>query len=115
MTQFVALLLSILIEAAVAAALVAALRWGNGFRAATAAIIGTLATHWLAWWAAPPLEALFGYAAAAAAAETMVVLAESVVYLFVASLPYRRALATSLVANAASFGLGLALYALNLA
>jgi hypothetical protein len=115
MTQFVALLLSMVSEAAVAAALVVALRWGNGVLAAAAAIIGTLATHWLAWWAIPHLEAVFGYAPAAAAVETAVVLAESIVYLFMVPLPYRRALATSLLANATSLGLGLAIYALNLA
>jgi hypothetical protein len=115
MTQFAALLLSMVTEGAAAATLVAALRWGSSVRAAAAAIIGTLATHWLAWWAIPHLEAVFGYAPAAAAVETAVVLAESIVYLFTVPLPYRRALATSLLANATSLGLGLAIYALNLA
>ena len=51
MSQSRALLLSMATEAAVACALIAALRWGSSARAALAAIVGTLATHGLAWWA----------------------------------------------------------------
>jgi hypothetical protein len=115
MSQPFALLLSILIEASVASAVVAALRWGSGIRAALAAALGTLATHWPAWQAIAHLDGMVGYLPAVLVVETAVVLVESVVYRMLVPLPGRRALSISLVANGASVVVGLALYAFKLA
>ena len=60
MSQPLAMLLSIAIEAAVAAALISALRWGSAARAAAAATVGTLLTHWFAWHWSLPLMAAIG-------------------------------------------------------
>lgn len=111
MTQAQALILSIAIEAIVAFVVVRGLRWGGGLPAALAATAGTLLTHPAVWWAVPRLEAGIGYAAALALAESGVVLAESVAYRYIGPLAWRRALLASLVANAASTGVGLGYYA----
>jgi hypothetical protein len=115
MTETVALLLSIVIEAAVAAALVSALRWGSPARAAIAASLATFVTHWFAWHGVPWLEAPLGYRTAVLLVESAVVVFESLAYVAIVPLPPRRAFVTSLVANAASTASGLTLYALNLA
>lgn len=113
MNQTQALLLSVLSEAAVAAALVSALRWGGPARTAAAAVLATLLTHWAVWLAMPALYEPLGYWGAFAIAETAVVLAEAVVYRLIAVRGIGRALLVSLVANAASAGLGLLIYALR--
>ncbi len=115
MQQSLALIVSVAIEAAVAAVLVGRLGWGSGVRAAVVAALATLATHWLAWWCMLRLMEPLGYAIAFAGVEAAVVLAESMAYLVFVPLPVGRALLTSLAANAASAGLGLALHALGLA
>jgi hypothetical protein len=114
MTELQALLLSIVIEAAVAAALVGALRWGSPLRAAFAASLATLMTHWFAWHGVLWLEAPLGYRAAVLIVESAVVVCESFVYLAIVPLPPRRAFIASLIANAASTAAGLTLYALDL-
>jgi len=111
MSQIQALLFSIAIEAVVAFALIRALRWGGGTRAALSATIGTLITHPVAWPAMLHLMAPLGYWAAVALVESGVVLAESVAYRLIVPLPWRRALIASLVANGASTGAGLFYYA----
>jgi hypothetical protein len=115
MSQSVALLLSIGIEAAVASAMIGALRWGSPARAALAAAIGTLGTHGLAWWGMLQLMEEMNYALALTIVEAGVVVAESIAYFLIARLPIGRSLAASFVANAASTGFGLALYALDIA
>jgi hypothetical protein len=114
-SQWLALLFSIGTEAVAAACVVAILGWGSTPRAAAAAAVGTLATHWLAWWGVLRLMDPFGYIPAVIGIETGVVLAESVVYFALVPLPLGRALVISLAANCASAGLGFALYALELA
>jgi len=112
MPQAVALVTSIAIEAVVAFALIRALRWGRGCNAALAAALGTLVTHPIVWALVPRLEDPLGYAGAVALIESGVVLAESVAYRMIVPLAWQRALAASLVANAASTAAGLLYYAL---
>jgi hypothetical protein len=111
MTQTVALILSIAIEAVVAFALIRALRWGSGMRAALAAALGTLVTHPFVWALVPRFEPLLGYAGTVALVESGVVLAESVAYRLIVPLVWRRALVASLIANATSTAAGLLYYA----
>lgn len=113
MSQVEALLLSMISEAAVAAALVAFVRWSDPRRAAAGAVLATALTHWAVWLAMPRLYEPLGYWGAFWLAEAAVVLAEAVVYRLVAVRTAPRALAVSLAANAASAGLGLLIYALR--
>ena len=113
--QWLALLLSIAIEATVGAVFVTALDWGSGLRTALAAALGTLATHWLAWWCMLELIEPLGYATAFVTVEAGVVGAETIVFRALVPLPIGRALMTSLAVNAASAGVGIAVDALNLA
>ena len=115
MSQSAALFLSIAIEAVVASVMIATLRWGSPERAALAASIGTLATHWLAWLSMLRLMEEMNYALALAIVEAGVIGAESIAYVCIAKLPIGRSLTASFVANAASSGFGLALYALGIA
>ncbi|HEX2887944.1 hypothetical protein [Vineibacter terrae] len=115
MSQSTALLLSIMIESAVAAALVGAARWGSAPRAAVAAVLATLATHWAVWWSVLWLTPRLGYGPTVAAVEGAVVAVEAIVYRLIVTRRWPRALAVSLAANAASTGIGLALYGLGLA
>ena len=112
MTQLTALALSIALEAGIAFAVIRAAGWGSGINAALAASLGTLITHPFAWFAVPRLAGPIGYPAAVALVETGVVLAESVAYRLIVPLAWPRALAASLIANAASTTVGLAYYAL---
>jgi|SRR5882724_6196707 len=114
MTQPVALLVSIISESFVAWILVAALGWGDRWRAALAAAVGTVGTHWLAWGSILWLMEMLDYSIAVAGVEAVVVLIESFAYRWVAALPGRRALTVSFVANGASTGVGLAFYLLAL-
>ncbi|TWT15624.1 hypothetical protein [Reyranella sp. CPCC 100927] len=115
MSEVDALLLSCAIEAPVAAILAWALRWGHAGRAALAATLATLMTHGIAWRAILWLLEGLGYPLAVLLVETGVVAAEAIAYRLIVPLDLRRALAVSLIANAASTGAGLALYAFGLA
>jgi hypothetical protein len=115
MSEWLALSLSIVVEALVAAALVGGLRWGRGALGALSAALGTLATHGFAWNGMLMLMDSLDYWTAFLCVEAAVVLVESLAYILCARLPLGRALLASLIANAASSGLGLALYALGLA
>ena len=110
-TQASALLLSILIEAPVAAALVGGLGWGCAGRAGWAAALGTAMTHPVAWPAILWCSGMIGYWPGLLVTEGGVVLAESLAYYTVVPMPAGRALLASLVANAASTVAGLLLYA----
>jgi len=112
MSQTFSLFLSILIEAAVAFAVMWISGWGSGMRAMLAATIGTLVTHPIVWQTVPALEPAIGYGVAVVLVEGATVLAESIGYRLIVPLPWGRALAVSLVANVASAGAGLAYYAL---
>lgn len=113
MTQPVALLLSILVEAAAAAALLRGLGWASPLRGAAAAVAGTLVTHWAVWAFMPLVIEEIGYWPALLIVEGVVVLAETLAYRVIAQLPWRRAFLTSLVANAVSTLAGLAIYAVR--
>lgn len=115
MPEWLALLISIVVEALVAAALVGGLGWGTGPRAALSAALGTLATHGFAWNGMLMLMESQEYWTAFLCVEAAVVLVESLAYILCARLPLGRALFASLIANGASSGLGLALYGLGLA
>lgn len=115
MDAITARLISVLVEAAVAGALVALRRWparGRAAGAAGAAALGTLASHPLAWDGIIALTPKVGYGAAVGAVEALVVLGEAGVYGWVLALPVRQALMLSLAANGASLGVGLVLHAL---
>ncbi len=114
MSQPLAMLLSIAIEAAVATALISALRWGSAARAAAAATVGTLLTHWFAWHWSPPLMAVIGDAPGFVAVEACVTLVESGVYQFLVPVSLGRALVLSLAANGSSAAVGIVLAAFNL-
>lgn len=113
MSQLEALLLSILIEAAFAAVLVAVLRWGTSWRAGASAGAGTLSTHWAVWAVMPMLAAHLPYAANLLVVEAGVVLIETPAYRFVGGLSWGRAASLSLAANTLSTAAGLLIYALG--
>lgn len=109
MPQGVALALSIGIEAAIAATLVARLGWGRPWLAALAAALGTLVTHGTAWNAVLAAMETIGYAASVGLVEAGIVLAESLGYVLIARLPAARALVASAIANAGSTAVGIVL------
>ena len=113
MPQWLAMLLSMGIEAVVAAALISALGWGSAARAAAAAVLGTLLTHWLAWNSAPWVMAAVGDVPGFLGVEAAVTLVEAVVYRFLVPAPAGRALVLSLAANGISSGVGVVLYLFN--
>lgn len=113
MSQWLAMLLSMGIEAVVAAALIAVLGWGNAARAAAAAAFGTLLTHWVAWTSAPSVMAALGDVPGFVAVEAAVTLVEAVVYRLLVPTPAGRALLLSFAANGISSGVGVVLYVFN--
>lgn len=114
MPQWLAMLLSMGIEAIVAAMAVAALGWGSAARAAAAAVLGTLLTHWFAWNSAPGVMAAVGDVPGFLVVEAAVTLVEAGVYRVLLPTPVGRALVLSLAANGISSGVGAVLYAFNL-
>src|SRR5437588_1866874 len=102
MTQLTALLLSIASESTIAWMLVAACGWSTPWRAALAATLGTVVTHWAAWWSMLWLMESLNYAVTVLIVEAAVVLLESLAYRWIAFLSWKRALSASLVANATS-------------
>jgi hypothetical protein len=114
MSQPLAMLLSIAIEVAVATASISALRWGSAARAAAAATVGTLLTHWFAWHWSPSLMALIGDIPGFIAVEVCVTLVEAGVYRFLVPVRLGRALVLSLAANGSSAAVGIVLAAFNL-
>jgi hypothetical protein len=115
MTEPLALLLSVLVEAPVAHLLVARLGWGRPGRAALAAALGTVCSHPFAWSFSLTLADRLGYWPSVMVTEAAVVVFESLGYLVLVPLPPRRALLASLVANAASTAFGFLIYGLDLA
>jgi len=114
MTQPFAMLVSIAVEAATAAALIVALGWGNAVRAAASAALGTVLTHWFAWHWSPVLMTAIGAVPGFIAAEAAVTIVEAVVYRLVVPLGFGRALVLSLAANGSSAALGVLLAALKI-
>lgn len=78
-------------------------RW----KAAAAAIVGSLITHPIVWWAYHEQLATWGYWEAFAALEAFAVLAEAPFYRL-AGAPWARAVALSFIVNAASVLVGFA-------
>ena len=113
MSQTEALLLTMAIEVPIAVSLVAWRRWAPGRLAivALASIAASVVTHPLLWLVDPMLHSSIDTPARWALLETAIVLVEAGVYAVGAGLTPRRALVTSFVANAASFGVGLVIYA----
>lgn len=116
MTEFEASLLSIAVEAPVAALTARlALRtsWWTAALAAIAAAGGTLLTHPFAWDGARALMRSIPWGLMAAIVETAVTLVEAVAYVAVARVRPLAALGLSVAANGASFGVGLLLWLLR--
>jgi hypothetical protein len=114
MSQWLAMLASIAIEAAVAAALISALHWGSAARAAAAATLGTLLTHWFAWNWSPLVMAAIGDVPGFAATEAAVTVVEAGVYRYIIPISFGRALVLSLAANGSSAAVGVVIAAFNL-
>jgi hypothetical protein len=109
MTQLEAMALSLALEAPVAAA--AAWAWRLApWRAALAAVGGTLATHWPLWRVFASAAAAVGYWPAVVLLEAAVTLVEAVGYRLLLRRRWRVAVVLSLLANAASTALGLVIY-----
>ncbi len=109
MTQLLAMLASIVIEAVVA------LAWGKQARRpllplALVAAGATLVTHPFVW-VGVQQRAEFPYWAAVLVAELLVVAVEAAAYALCARLPWRKAALVSLLANATSAAVGLLYYA----
>lgn len=107
MTQIEALAISCMIEAFVAGWAVSVLGWGRPPRAATLAIVGTVATHWAVWWFVLHGATSLDYGTVVVIAESAAVLVEAGVYALALPVSPARALALSLAANGASFAAGL--------
>ena len=110
MDQTTALLVSIAVEAVVAASVVGLSGWGVPGRGVVAALVATLVTHPAVWWGFPEIELSTSYRTAFAVTESLVVLVEMLAYRLILPLGWRRALALSFIANAASAGVGMLYY-----
>ncbi|MCX7360557.1 MAG: hypothetical protein NTV97_01500 [Alphaproteobacteria bacterium] len=110
MDQGTALLVSITVEAVVAAGVLGLSGWGRPLLGVAAAVTGTLITHPLLWLAYPEIEIWTSYWTAFAVVEAMVVLVETFAYRLILPTDWARAFALSFVANAASAGVGMAYY-----
>ena len=113
MSQLGALLLSVLVEAPLAAA--AGARCGKRGarelgRMACIALAATLLTHPLAWWANRLLAAALPFAPRALLIELGVVLVEGLLFAWLARLARTRGLLVAALTNGASFGVGLVVY-----
>jgi hypothetical protein len=109
LTEPLALVISVAIEAPIAYAIVAATKWpGRGpLHAAAAAAVATAVTHPQLWFNAVPwLSDRVGYWPSVAVGEIAVVLVEGALITWMAQLKLQRAMLVSLVANAASFAAG---------
>jgi hypothetical protein len=114
MDPLVARLVSIAIEAPLAAAIVLATRWparGGWLAAAGVAAVATLASHPLAWEAYFPLWERYGYWPAAGVVELGVVVFEASLYRWILAVSWPRAFVLSGLCNGASFAAGLVIAA----
>ena len=113
MTQEIALLLTLSLELPVVAALVLGLRWCPRSRWPWLLLLAaatSLITHPFAWHGIPELRASIpSYWARTALVEGLVVVAEGLLYMHFLPLSVRRGMATALLANGVSWGLGLLL------
>jgi len=111
MDQLSALAVSIAVEGAIAALLLARLGRAKVLRGIASAAVATLLTHPLAWWSIKALEPFAGYWTAVVSVEVLVCLAEAIAYRLLVPLSWPAAVVVSLVANAASTLVGLLYYA----
>jgi hypothetical protein len=112
MDPLVARVLSIAIEAPLAAAIVLTLRWparGGWPAAAGVAAVATLASHPLAWDAFFALWERLGYWPTSVVVEFGVIGFEALLYRWILAVGWIRALILSGLCNAASFAAGLAI------
>lgn len=109
MAEWQALLLSILFEAPVAAALVYRIRPRQALAAAGAAALATMASHPQLWGAALWAYPRFGYWPSVLGLEVLVVLFEALVIGLILRLSSVQALALSFAANLVSVAAGLLL------
>lgn len=109
MAEWQALLLSILFEAPVAAALVYRLRPKQALAAAGASVLATMASHPQLWAAALWAYPRFGYWPSILGLEVLVILFEAAVMGLILRLSWRQALALSFAANLVSVAAGLLL------
>ena len=113
MTQTEAFLLTLAIELPVAIGLATGLRWAPGsvLRLAASALAASALTHPILWIVDPLLGPAIATPVRWGLLESAIALVEAAVYRAGAGLPARRALAVSIAANAASFAVGLIVYA----
>lgn len=109
MAEWQALLLSILFEVPVAAALVCRIRPKQALAAAGASALATMASHPQLWAAALWAYPRFGYWPSILGLEVLVILFEAAVMGLILRLSWRQALALSFAANLVSVGAGLLL------
>ena len=104
MSQLEAMLLSVLIEAPIACAVVRFARWPcrGPLHVAAAAALATAVTHPQLWAAALWLYPRIGYWPTIGLAETAVIVAEAAILLWATGLAPLRSLTVSAVANGAS-------------
>ena len=110
LSQTSAFLLSLAIEAFAASLLMSVTRWAPPWRGILAAVTGTCITHPFVWHGVNAFADRWGYWNSVVAAEIFAVVVEAIVWKFAAALDWQRAFICASVANAASFGFGLALY-----
>jgi len=113
MTQINALLLTLLVEAPVAAAAGAALgkRGAREIgRMMCIAIAGSLVTHPIAWWTNRLLMTSLSFGLRALVIEVGVALVEGLLFAWLARLKPLQGLAVGALTNGASFGVGLVVY-----
>lgn len=110
MTASLALFLSMVVEAAIAACVVAIDGRGRPEAAALAAVVGTMTTHGFAWNAVLIATEHVDWVSVVLAVETVVVIVEAVVYRAMTELSVARSVAISVLANTASTLLGFGLW-----
>ena len=111
MDQSSALAVSIAVEGAIVAVLLARLGRAKVSRGIASAAVATLLTHPVAWWSIKALEPFAGYWPAVVLVELIVCLVEAVAYRLLVPLTWPAALGVSLAVNAASTLAGLFYYA----
>ena len=114
MTQTGAIFLTLGIELPVAVLMVARLGWAPGRLrlVALASLAASTLTHPLLWMSDPAVAPMIpNWELRVAALEALIVVAEAAVYRLGSGLSARRALAVSFVANVASLGAGLLIFA----
>lgn len=112
MTQAEALCLTLLVEAVAGAGLGPWLRRPR-WQVALCFVAASLCTHPVVWAANAALAAALPFAARAALLEVSVALVEAALAAVALRLAWRPALLAGVVANAASFGVGMGLWALG--